>query len=205
MNRVRRAVQSCRWPQMREEQPYRGSMKTRASLAILCLAWFAASSAVTTRAHDKGWLAFFTGDACQMGRSVDDLSTPGSGIAIAILRRPFDKLPPAAGQTMLSVMLIEGGTPLKKINDSIVIIAGSKKWKLNKLTSAEHGGLGMNYLSGAAADEARSSFLADDVSVQVERPDGRSQSYAVNPKGFAVANATFNACVAALSLEKPMQ
>ena len=128
-------------------------MKTRASLAILCLACFAASAAAPTAARDKGWMAFFTGDACQMGRSVDDPSMPGSGLAIAILRRPLDKLPPAAGQTMLSVMLIDGGTPVSKANDSIVIIAGSKQWKL---ASAEHAGLGMNYLSGAAADEARS-------------------------------------------------
>jgi len=177
-------------------------MRTRASLAILCLAWLGASLAAPTTARDKGWLAFFTGDTCQMGRSVDDISMPGSGIAIAILRRPFDKLPPAAGQTMLSVLVIDGGTPLNKANDSIVIIAGLKNWKL---TSAEHDGLGMNYLSGAAADEVRSSFLAEDVTVQVGQPNGSSQTYAVNPKGFAVANATFNACVTALSLEKPRQ
>lgn len=177
-------------------------MKTRASLATLCLTWFAASSAAPMEPRDKGWMAFFTGDACQMGRSVDDLSKPDSGIAIAILRNPFDKLPPAAGQTMLSIMLIEHGTPLTKSNDSIVIIAGSKQWKL---TSAEHGSLGMNFLSGKAADEARSSFLADDVTVQVGQPSGGSQSYAINPKGFVVANATFDACVAALLLEKPMQ
>ena len=98
---------------------------------------------------------------------------------------------------MLSVSLIKDGKPQTDPAHSLTIIAGQKQWRL---TPSE---FGMNYIVGEQVDAVRASFLSGSVTVQAAESDGDSRTFAVPPKGFKVANATFDACVAALLLDKP--
>lgn len=172
-------------------------MKTLVATAILFFGSPAAFPESPFPPNDKGWMAFFVGDACQLGRQVAGKSERDAELAIAILRNPHDDDLPAGGQTMLSVSLFKERKPQTDPGRSFTIIAGQKQWKL--IPSA----LGTNYIVGEQADAARASFLSEPVTVQAVESDGSSKTFVVGPKGFKVANATFNACVAELLLDKP--
>jgi hypothetical protein len=172
-------------------------MKTLIATALLFFGSPLALSESPFPPNDKGWMAFFVGDACQLGRQVAGQGERRSELAIAFLRNPHDGHPPAEGQTMLSVSLFREGKPHTDPARSLTVIAGQKQWKL---TPSE---FGMNYIVGEQADAARASFLTEPVTVQAAESDGNSKTFVVTPKGFKVANATFNACVAELLLDKP--
>ena len=176
-------------------------MKAFIASAVLLSCSSVASAQAPLASSDKGWTAFFVRGECMMGRSVDaqtESAAPDSGIAVSIVWRPDDKSPPAAGQMILSVGPFENRKPVKEPARSIGILAGTKQWMLTSEPK-----YGTHYILGQQADEVRSSFLTDGVTIEVTRADGSSQSFKVSSKWFKVANATFNACMTALRTEKP--
>ena len=165
------------------------------------LAWLSSATGQSIEPHDKGWMAFYTGDQCQMGRRVDhhSLQNRDLAVSISIIRDPHERSAPTLGQTLLSISLFAKEKPLAEPVESVTVVAGSRSWVLEPFQ------VGMRYLVGESADAVRAAFLQDNVTIKVGTQDGSSVSFAVRPKGFKVANSTFEACVAELLLNNPLQ
>lgn len=148
---------------------------------------------------DPGWMAYLVGYSCGLDRKIVSLSDDELELAIAFSRKPHDDGLPAQGKIELSILLFRKGMPQFDPGAVFTIIAGQKKWKPTPSNGQDY------ILLGEQADAVRASFLAEPVRVQVVESNGNSHTFGVGQERFKVANATFNACVTELLLDKPSQ